>query len=162
MKIIKAKNGGFCFGVKSAVDAVKKNAGEHTYTLGDVIHNERVVSELKALGVKSVNSVDEIDDENATVVIRSHGAPPEVYEEIEKRGYRLIDATCPFVKKIHKLVREHYEKGYRIVIIGDPNHPEVKGIAGWCGGEAVVADENFDFDALDGDRKIFANSKKNS
>lgn len=153
MKIIKAKNGGFCFGVKSAVDAVKKNAGEHTYTLGDVIHNERVVSELKALGVKSVNSVDEIDDENATVVIRSHGAPPEVYEEIEKRGYGLIDATCPFVKKIHKLVREHYEKGYRIVIIGDPNHPEVKGIAGWCGGEAVVADENFDFDALDGDRK---------
>ncbi len=153
MKIIKAKNGGFCFGVKSAVDAVKRNAGEHTYTLGDVIHNERVTTELRALGVKTVDSVDEIHDDEATVVIRSHGAPPEVYEEIARRGYKLIDATCPFVKKIHELVRAHHEDGYKIVIIGNADHPEVKGINGWCGFDATIADENFDFSSLDADVK---------
>lgn len=153
MKIIKAKNGGFCFGVKSAVDAVKRNAGGHTYTLGDVIHNERVTTELRALGVKTVDSVDEIHDDEATVVIRSHGAPPEVYEEIARRGYKLIDATCPFVKKIHELVRAHHEDGYKIVIIGNADHPEVKGINGWCGFEATIADENFDFSSLDADVK---------
>lgn len=153
MKIIKAKNGGFCFGVKSAVDAVKRNAGEHTYTLGDVIHNERVTTELRALGVKTVDSVDEIHDDEATVVIRSHGAPPEVYDEIARRGYKLIDATCPFVKKIHELVRAHHEDGYKIVIIGNADHPEVKGINGWCGFEATIADENFDFSSLDADVK---------
>lgn len=153
MKIIKAKNGGFCFGVKSAVDAVKRNAGEHTYTLGDVIHNERVTTELRALGVKTVDSVDEIHDDEATVVIRSHGAPPEVYEEIARRGYKLIDATCPFVKKIHELVRAHHEDGYKIVIIGNADHPEVKGINGWCGFEATIADENFDFSSLAADVK---------
>lgn len=153
MKIIKAKNGGFCFGVKSAVDAVKRNAGEHTYTLGDVIHNERVTTELRALGVKTVDSVDEIHDDEATVVIRSHGAPPEVYEEIARRGYKLIDATCPFVKKIHELVRAHHEDGYKIVIIGNADHPEVKGINGWCGFDATIAGENFDFSSLDADVK---------
>ena len=153
MKIIKAKNGGFCFGVKSAVDAVKRNAGEHTYTLGDVIHNERVTTELRALGVKTVDSVDEIHDDEATVVIRSHGAPPEVYEEIARRGYKLIDATCPFVKKIHELVRAHHEDGYKIVIIGNADHPEVKGINGWCGFDATIADENFDFSSLAADVK---------
>ncbi len=153
MKIIKAKNGGFCFGVKSAVDAVKRNAGEHTYTLGDVIHNERVTTELRALGVKTVDSVDEIHDDEATVVIRSHGAPPEVYDEIARRGYKLIDATCPFVKKIHELVRAHHEDGYKIVIIGNADHPEVKGINGWCGFDATIADENFDFSSLDADVK---------
>lgn len=153
MKIIKAKNGGFCFGVKSAVDAVKRNAGEHTYTLGDVIHNERVTTELRALGVKTVDSVDEIHDDEATVVIRSHGAPPEVYDEIARRGYKLIDATCPFVKKIHELVRAHHEDGYKIVIIGNADHPEVKGINGWCGFDATIADEKFDFSSLDADVK---------
>lgn len=153
MKIIKAKNGGFCFGVKSAVDAVKRNAGEHTYTLGDVIHNERVTTELRALGVKTVDSVDEIHDDEATVVIRSHGAPPEVYDEIARRGYKLIDATCPFVKKIHELVRAHHEDGYKIVIIGNADHPEVKGINGWCGFDATIADENFDFSSLAADVK---------
>lgn len=153
MKIIKAKNGGFCFGVKSAVDAVKRNAGEHTYTLGDVIHNERVTTELRALGVKTVDSVDEIHDDEATVVIRSHGAPPEVYDEIARRGYKLIDATCPFVKKIHDLVRAHHDDGYKIVIIGNADHPEVKGINGWCGFDATIADENFDFSSLDADVK---------
>lgn len=153
MKIIKAKNGGFCFGVKSAVDAVKRNAGEHTYTLGDVIHNERVTTELRALGVKTVDSVDEIHDDEATVVIRSHGAPPEVYDEIARRGYKLIDATCPFVKKIHELVRAHHEDGYKIVIIGNADHPEVKGINGWCGFDATIADESFDFSSLDADVK---------
>lgn len=149
MKIVRAKNDGFCFGVKAAVDAVKSNAGEHTYTYGDVIHNERVMNELRALGVKSVNSISEINDDEATVVIRSHGAKPSVYDEIAKRGYKLIDATCPFVKKIHRLVREHYERGYTVVIIGDAAHPEVQGINGWCNDEGIVVDENFDFDALD-------------
>lgn len=154
MKLLQAKNSGFCFGVKSAVETAEKYAGEHTYTYGDIIHNERV---LKALSDKGVKSVDKISDipagEKATVIIRSHGAKKSVYDEIAARGFTLIDATCPFVKKIHAIVKEHYEKGYRIFIIGAANHPEVIGINGWCGDSATIIDENYDFSSVDREEK---------
>ena len=149
MKIILGKNGGFCFGVKSAVETAEKYAGEHTYTYGDIIHNERVLKELAEKGVKSVGSISEINDENATVIVRSHGAGRAVYDEINAKGYRLVDATCPFVKKIHKIVAEYHANGYRIFIIGAADHPEVIGINGWCDGSATVIDEKFDFNVVD-------------
>ena len=109
MKLIEGKNGGFCFGVRSAVEKAESNASEHTYTFGDIIHSERVLNRLKAKGVKKVDDISEIKDENATVIIRSHGAKKSVYDEIACRGFTLIDATCPFVKKIHEIVKEYYQ-----------------------------------------------------
>lgn len=154
MKIIIAKNSGFCFGVRSAVETAEKNAGPHTYTYGDIIHNERVLEQLSQKGVKSVEDVSEITDSEATVIIRSHGAKKSVYDEIRNRGFRLIDATCPFVKKIHAIVREFHDKGYRIFIIGAASHPEVIGINGWCDDSATVIDENFDFADVDPEEKV--------
>ena len=153
MRVIVAKNCGFCFGVRSAVNLARTNASEHTYTYGDIIHNEVVLNDLAKKGVKSVNSIDEINDDQATVIIRSHGAGKSVYDEIMEKGYKLIDATCPFVKKIHDIVEKHYSGGYTVVIIGAKNHPEVVGINGWCGGSAIIVDENFDFSTLDKDKK---------
>lgn len=153
MRIICAKNSGFCFGVRTAVGLAEQHAGNHTYTYGDIIHNERVLSALAQKGVRSVNTISEIDDNEATVIIRSHGAKKTVYDEIEKRGYKLIDATCPFVKKIHRIVEKHYADGYSIVIIGAKNHPEVVGINGWCDDSALIIDESFDLSALDKNKK---------
>ncbi len=153
MRIILAKNSGFCFGVRSAVNLAEKHASEHTYTYGDIIHNELVLEQLAKKGVKSVEKISDINDDSATVIIRSHGATKAVYDEIEQNGYKLIDATCPFVKKIHNIVEKHYSKGYKIVIIGAKNHPEVIGINGWCDGSAIIIDENFDFATLEKDEK---------
>ena len=151
MKIILGKNGGFCFGVRSAVETAEKYAGEHTDTYGDIIHTDRVLDELAQKGVRRVDSISEIDDENATVIIRSHGAGRKVYDEIRAKGYKLIDATCPFVKKIHRLVREYRDKGYHVFIIGAAEHPEVVGINGWCDDCATVIDENYDFSGVNRD-----------
>ena len=154
MKIIVAKNSGFCFGVRSAVETAEKNAGPHTYTYGDIIHNERVLADLSRKGVKSVENVSSITDADATVIIRSHGAKKSVYDQIRERGFKLIDATCPFVKKIHSIVNEYHNKGYRIFIIGAASHPEVIGINGWCDDTATVIDENYDFSSVDPEEKV--------
>lgn len=154
MRIIFAKNSGFCFGVRSAVDTAYKHAGENTYTYGEIIHNEIVLKKLADAGVKSVESVEEIDAQNATVIIRSHGAKKSVYEQIESKNFTLIDATCPFVKKIHEIVKKHYEDGYRIVVIGNKDHPEVIGINGWCNDSAIIVDETFDFSSLKNEEKL--------
>ena len=151
MKIILGKNGGFCFGVRSAVETAEKYAGEHTYTYGDIIHNDRVLDELAQKGVRRVDSISEIDDEKAIVIIRSHGAGRKVYDEIRAKGYKLIDATCPFVKKIHRIVRDYRDKGYHVFIIGAAEHPEVVGINGWCDDCATVIDENYDFSGVNRD-----------
>ncbi len=141
-----AKTAGFCYGVKRAVDnvyaAVEK--GIHTATIGPVIHNPQVIADLTSKGVKVCNAVSDIPD-GYTAVIRAHGVSESVYNELKDMEY--IDLTCPFVAKIHRIVNEHYKKGYRIVIVGDKNHPEVIGINGWCGNEAYIinnADEKID------------------
>ena len=132
-----AKTAGFCYGVKRAVDnvyaAVEK--GIHTATIGPVIHNPQVIADLTSKGVKVCNAVSDIPD-GYTAVIRAHGVSESVYNELKDMEY--IDLTCPFVAKIHRIVNEHYKKGYRIVIVGDKNHPEVIGINGWCGNEAYI------------------------
>ena len=129
MQIITAKHSGFCFGVRAAVETAIKYAGENVYCLGEIIHNENVVARLEREGVKTVKSLDEVP--SGKVIIRSHGVGKGIYEEAERRGLEIIDLTCPFVKKIHKLVYEHSGMGETVVIIGKPNHPEVIGVGGW-------------------------------
>ena len=143
MNVTLAKSAGFCPGVKRAVDIVYDQADRHSpvYTYGPIIHNDEVVGELQKKGVRAINSLDEMDEvEPGIMIIRSHGVTWEEEETIRKKGFEVVDATCPFVKKIHRLVREHEEAGEQIVIIGDENHPEVRGIMGWCHNRCIVLD----------------------
>ncbi len=134
-----AKTAGFCFGVNRAVNKAFEIAGtgEKAATLGPIIHNPEVVERLRKAGVldKSLSQLEE----NETVIIRSHGVGREVYEALE--GRKIVDCTCPFVAKIHRIVADESQKGRRILIIGDPNHPEVQGILGHAYGPAVAADQ---------------------
>ena len=135
MEVTLAKTAGFCFGVKRAVDKVYELADQEdtVYTFGPIIHNEEVVQDLESKGVKVLNSQDELTAvTDGIVVIRSHGVPREVYQLMDEKHIRYADATCPFVKKIHKLVEKHSREGRRIVIVGNDHHPEVEGIKGWC------------------------------
>lgn len=139
MKIIIADNAGFCFGVKKAMDMSMEVLNENNdsiHSLGPLIHNRQAVDKLNRLGLRVANSIDEI--ENGKVIVRSHGIPYEIYEKISKMDLELIDCTCPYVKSIHKKVNEYWRKGYKIVIIGDKDHPEVIGINGWCNNEGIV------------------------
>ena len=131
-----AKTAGFCFGVKRAVNTVYEqidSGKSEIYTFGPIIHNEEVVKDLEDKGVKVIESEEEIAKLNsdATVIVRSHGTTKKICDLIESTGATLVDATCPFVKKIHKIAMEKSEEGYHIVIIGNDKHPEVEGIKGW-------------------------------
>ncbi len=143
MQVIKAKTAGFCFGVKRAVDTVyeqvRQNSGGKIYTYGPIIHNGEVVRDLEEKGVIVLNSREELEAlENGTVIIRSHGVTKDIFDIMQKKNLKIIDATCPFVKKIHNIVQEHSAQGDRIVIIGDPGHPEVQGIFSRAGENAAV------------------------
>lgn len=159
MEIIVAKSAGFCFGVKKAVDTVyhETKKQDKLYTYGPIIHNEEVVSDLENKGVKVVENIYDLENGNGTVVIRSHGAKKSVYDAIKDKGYNIVDATCPFVKKIHNLVEEESKKGSIVVIVGNEKHPEVEGIRGWVRGESYVVENNEDIEKLDfsKDKKIF-------
>ena len=133
MEVILAESAGFCFGVKRAVETVYEQAagGGRIYTYGPIIHNEEVVSDLEKKGVRVLKE-EELDDlQEGTVIIRSHGVPREVQRRIRERSLVCVDATCPFVKRIHKIVEKESRAGKQIVIIGNPGHPEVEGIKGW-------------------------------
>ena len=140
MEILLAKSAGFCFGVQRAVDTAYEHADEeNVYTYGQIIHNEEVVGDLIKHGVQVIDSDDELlEIKDSKVIIRSHGAEKRIYDILEAGGNTVIDATCPFVKKIHNIVREEGQKGNTVVIIGDSSHPEVKGIVGWCVEPPVV------------------------
>ena len=142
MEIILAKSAGFCFGVQRAVDMAYEQAGHReVYTFGPIIHNEEVIEDLKSKGVNIIEDLDELEGKaECTVVIRSHGVEKKVYDDLNSRGIHVVDATCPFVKKIHNIVKNDSEAGRVIIIVGDPNHQEVKGIVGWCSGEVHVVD----------------------
>ena len=148
MKVIKAKTAGFCFGVKRAVDTVYeqvgKCGGKNIYTYGPIIHNEEVVKDMGQKGVTVLRSEEELDAlEEGIVIIRSHGVEKRIYDKLNARGIGIVDATCPFVKKIHNIVSEQSAQGKYIVIIGNPEHPEVQGIRGWAG-ERVCVIQNSD------------------
>ena len=136
MNVMVANTAGFCFGVKRAVDKVYEqvlNSKEKIFTYGPIIHNEEVVNDLAKRGVQVINDENELTKLNqGTVIIRSHGVSEHIYNVIKEKGLKCVDATCPFVKKIHKIVRDESQKGNYIIIIGDKNHPEVHGIKGWC------------------------------
>ena len=136
MSVTVAKSAGFCFGVSRAVNMVNKliDEGKEVFTLGPIIHNQQMVDELAAKGVKIADTPDDVK-KDATLVIRSHGVPLSVINRINELGLNYADATCPFVMKIHKTVAEHSADGEIIIIAGDENHPEVQGIIGHCVGE---------------------------
>ena len=139
-EIIRAENAGFCFGVRQAIEKAEKAAqsasedGKRIFSMGSLIHNERVTGDLEEKGIKIIHSLDEVQSADQ-VIIRSHGEGKAFYEEAEAKGIELIDATCPFVAKIHKLV---HETDKQVVIVGDAQHPEVMGIFGWCRKPAIV------------------------
>lgn len=133
MKIVVAKSAGFCFGVKRAVVNVYKtldeNVGKKIYSIGPIIHNEIVTNDLKSKGLIEINDLSDINSiHNEIVIIRTHGTTKDAISILKKNQNKIIDLTCPFVSKIHKLVEEYSEKGYKIIVIGDKEHPEVKGI----------------------------------
>lgn len=133
MEIKLAQSAGFCFGVKRAVELVEQAArqGKKTVTLGPIIHNRHVVERFERMGVKAVDTPQEVEA-GSTVIIRSHGVSQAVYDALETSGAEIVDATCPFVKRIHKLVARATEQGRQVIIIGTRTHPEVLAIAGWC------------------------------
>ena len=142
MEVKVAKTAGFCFGVQRAVDKVYElidSCPDRLFTLGPIIHNEEVVNDLEKKGVR-VASEEELRTlpEGSTVVIRSHGVGKKVYDQLEECGLSYVDVTCPFVLKIHRIVEKESKAGAHIVIIGDPDHPEVVGICGWCIGPYTV------------------------
>lgn len=152
-----AKSAGFCFGVKRAVDKVYElcEGDKRVYTLGPIIHNENVVGELEKKGVCVIKSTDDADKiTEGVIVIRSHGVDRKTDEElheIEKKSdgrVKIEDATCPFVKKIHRKVMKAHEEGKHIIIAGDRNHPEVKGILGWCDNMADVVYESDELEKI--------------
>ena len=146
MKVELAKSAGFCFGVEKAVNTVYEEAkkeNEIVYTLGPIIHNEEVVKDMKKRGVEAVKMDDLASLPKGTVIIRSHGVSRDVYNFVKQSGHRVVDATCPFVKKIHAIVSVQSGKGKTVVIIGNPDHPEVMGIKGW-GDENTYAVENIE------------------
>ena len=141
-EVILAKSAGFCFGVKRAVDTVYEQTGKkNVYTFGPIIHNEEVVKDLEKKGVFVINTLEELDDiTEGTVIIRSHGVSSAVYEALQKKGVEIVDATCPFVLKIHNIVKQESANGKQIVIIGNEKHPEVEGIMGWSKTQVHVVD----------------------
>ncbi|SDG90871.1 4-hydroxy-3-methylbut-2-enyl diphosphate reductase [Marvinbryantia formatexigens] len=142
MEVIVAKTAGFCFGVHRAVNKVYEQTEKGAapiYTYGPIIHNEEVVKDLEARGVRVIGTRGELEQLICgTIVIRSHGVGRDIYSLIRERGLGLVDATCPYVKKIHRIVERESAEGRQIVIIGSDSHPEVEGIKGWCTGQATV------------------------
>ncbi|MCM1100716.1 MAG: 4-hydroxy-3-methylbut-2-enyl diphosphate reductase [Clostridium sp.] len=142
MEVKLAKCAGFCFGVKRAIDTVHEQigTGKTIYTYGPIVHNEEVVNRLEQQGVRVIEGREELRAVrgDGTVIIRAHGVPRETQELMEQSGLECIDATCPFVKRIHRIVEKAGREGQHVVIAGNPGHPEVEGIKGWCNGPVTV------------------------
>lgn len=148
MQVIVAKNSGFCRGVRRAVDTAMSVSAENTYVLGEIIHNAEVVKAINDRGIKVVEDLAEVPD-GATVIFRSHGVPLSYYEECAKRNIKVVDCTCQFVNNTQKIVKREHERGNFIVICGEPTHPEVVGLQGWCGNSAlVVSDAGADLSSI--------------
>ena len=157
MEVKLARSAGFCFGVKRAVDTVYEQlrAGKRIYTYGSIIHNEEVVRDLEKKGVCVIRDETELSQiHEGTVVIRSHGVPRRIQELIERNGLECIDATCPFVKRIHTIVEKESREGKQIVIIGNAGHPEVEGTMGWSHTPAEVVETRSEAENFARDRAV--------
>ncbi len=159
MEVILAKSSGFCFGVKRAVDTVYEQieTGKKIYTYGPIVHNEEVVKELADKGVhvietqeelENLKASDTLDEKAETVIIRAHGVAKEIHDIMDRNGLACMDATCPFVKRIHKIVEKESAEGRRIIIVGNAKHPEVIGIMGWCKTPATVIESREEAEAF--------------
>ena len=144
MKINLAKSAGFCFGVKRALEIALKTAvkEKRAEMLGDIVHNEAVVSQIKKAGIKKITHLGK--GKGKILLIRAHGTSTGTYKRVRALGYKIVDATCPMVREIHKIAKENEKKGYRIIIIGDKKHDEVQGILGQLKKKALVIDSNKD------------------
>lgn len=143
MEVILAKKAGFCWGVKRAIKIAAETAekGEGPITaLGPIIHNPQVISALRRKGVEIAKKLDDV--EAGTVIIRAHGVKPEVKASAEGRGLKVVDATCPIVERNQEFARRLHQEGYLVVIIGEPNHPEVLGVMGYAEEDALVINAN--------------------
>jgi len=140
MKINLAKSAGFCFGVKRALDIAFKTAssGAEVCMLGDIVHNEEVIKEIEKLGIKKIRRPGK--GKGKILLIRAHGASLNTFEKAARLGYDIVDATCPMVKEIHKIAQKMEQKGYKIIVIGDKKHDEVRGITGQLKQKAIVID----------------------
>ena len=140
MKINVARSAGFCFGVKRAIDIAHKTllAKNRVYMLGDIVHNEDITKEMNKCGVKKIKRLT--CGKNKTLLIRAHGASKKTFEKVRRLGYTIVDATCPMVKEIHKIAVENEQRGYKIIIIGDNKHDEVRGIIGHLNTKSIVID----------------------
>ena len=161
MEVIVAKSAGFCFGVKRAVEMAYFQAGhENVYTFGPIIHNEEVIKDLENKGIKVIEDVSGTDGlKKGTMIVRAHGIKQEEYSLIEQAGHKVMDATCPFVLKIHKIVKEAADRNEYVVIIGDERHPEVQGIKSCARDNSVVLDnendvKNFIESGVFGEKKL--------
>jgi len=155
METLLAKERGFCFGVKRAIGIVEEVARESlkpVHTLGPIVHNVRVVQKLQGLGITVTEDISEL--EGGILVTRAHGVAPRILEEAKSKGLRVIDATCPLVVKVQKLAKSLYDDGYQVIIFGKKEHPEVKGIAGWIGDNAIIVEDLETLRALERRKKI--------
>ncbi len=144
-KIVIAKRAGFCFGVKRAIDITFDIAGKDkkgVFTLGPIIHNPQVIEKLSRKGISPIEAADIENKKIKALIIRTHGIPNQLYDNITARGFKIIDATCPFVKKAQRYAKLLKESGYQVVILGDINHPEVKGLMSYAGDDVIVTDED--------------------
>ena len=140
LRIIKAKHLGFCFGVKRSIELANGEYKKPIATWGELIHNAYIVDKLKHAGINSIETLDGFDD--GTLILRSHGAELSVIVQAKKKGLNIVDATCPFVEKTRKIIAEKYVQGYKIVIFGKKNHPEVVGLNSLCNYEAIIIEND--------------------
>lgn len=153
MRVLIGKHCGFCFGVERAVERAKSLKGERNFVLGELIHNEKVNDELRRNGLKTVYDVNDSELKSGdTLLIRTHGEKKSTFDIAAKKGLNVIDCTCPFVKEIQKIVYKHYNDGYKILIVGNAEHPEIKGINGWCDDSAYIVSSQNDLPQFNGDK----------
>ncbi len=153
MKVLVAEKCGFCPGVRTAINLAQKTLADDdkVYSLGHIIHNEDMVNQLSGAGLSTVDSIETID--SGTVLIRSHGATLAELDQIREKGLKIVDATCVLVKRVQKIARQLNEEGYKVVIIGDKDHPEVKAVVGFAEDVEVVAVED-DLDNISSNNKL--------
>lgn len=153
MKVLVAEKCGFCPGVRAAINLAQKTLAQEktVYSLGHIIHNEDVVNQLSEAGLSTVDSIDNID--LGTVLIRSHGATLTELEKIREKGLDIVDATCVLVKRVQKIARQLNEEGYKVVMIGDKDHPEVKAVVGYTNDVEVIASPE-DLDKISLNKKL--------
>lgn len=151
MEVKIAQNAGFCFGVKRAMkmawDELENKCENDTYSLGPLIHNKQAVDKYKEKGLIEKEDLEDIPS-NSKLIIRSHGVGEKVYTESKSKDMEIVDTTCPFVKKIHDIVKDFSDRGYEIIIIGNAVHPEIIGINGWCNNNAIIINKVEEIDSI--------------